>query len=156
MKSSIFSLFLLLFVHISFAQLGFGDEDQNDPVTVRVTEETKGDTVWIKVCFDIQKDWIIYDSVIGGSGPIPLELEVTANGNLTAASRVKPKLKKKHDEVFGVDILYLEKEGCYLFPYIVKGSGKKSVQVSYTFMSCNMTTGVCLPPISDMVRLNLN
>lgn len=156
MRYHIVTLLFLIFSSSSFAQLGFGDEEQEDPVNVRITQERIGDTVWVKVCFDIQKDWMLYDSVIGGSGPIPLELEVTPFGNLKALTIQKPKLKKKYDEVFGVDILYIEDTGCYKFPYLVTGSGKISFEVAYTFMSCNMVTGVCLPPTSDVVRLNSN
>jgi len=112
--------------------------------TVSFTEDKNN--IEISITLAIDSSWIVYDSIAGEDGPIPFS--ILLEGQPIGVENVeKPKVYKKHDELFEMDLYYLKG----VVTYVVKFSKKEVSSTgvlngSYEFMSCNLTSGVCLPP----------
>lgn len=152
----------LLSVLISFSSLvskaqSFLDEEKT-PVKTKVSQLDNTDgSKTIKICFEVEEGWMVYDSLIGGEGPIPLTIEIEEKTNLKELKKIKPKLKKKHDEVFEIDIMYFNSDVCYQIIANPIAEGKPiKITISYQYMCCNLITGVCLPPVYKTTALVWN
>jgi hypothetical protein len=118
------------------------------PVEVKQSTVEKGDSVILKVDFKVSDNWMVYDSIIGEGGPIPLTYDLSTLTNLTLLKVIKPEqLHKKHDDIFEVDMLYFQEDVTYQFVFV---KTKKSEAYSFSgfleYMCCNLTSGVCLAP----------
>ena len=138
---NIISIFLLF---IAFVSKGQGDLD---PVKISSSSKISGDTLTVEIKFTVQDDWMVYDSLAGEVGPIPLSVshEGVVGGDFISVK--KPALKHKFDDIFEVDLWYFTKEASYEFMYKLANVGSgASGNISLEYMSCNLTSGVCLPP----------
>ena len=90
---------------------------------------------------------MVYDSLGGEQGPIPLSFNNEAVLNLKLIQIKKPKTKHKYDDIFEIDLWYFTNNVTYELDFLILDP---SVPVSGTilleYMSCNLTSGVCLPP----------
>lgn len=120
-----------------------------DPVKIESSTSVSGDTLTIMVEFSIEENWMVYDSLGGEVGPIPISFDHNAILNLEFISIKKPKTKHKYDDIFEVDLWYFTNKASYELSYIITDSNLPYLGVvSLEFMSCNLTNGVCLPPKS--------
>ena len=143
MKNSLFLLVIsILSVNFSFA------EEEFLPVSVEQAIAEKGDTVILSVTFNVSDNWMVYDSIIGVGGPIPLTFNLRTLSNLSLIKKIKPAhLYKKYDDIFEVDMLYFKENVTYQFIFIKTNSAEAySFLGSFEYMCCNLTSGVCLAP----------
>ena len=143
MKNSLFLLVIsILSVNFSFA------EEEFLPVSVEQAIAEKGDTVILSVTFNVSDNWMVYDSIIGDGGPIPLTFNLRTLSNLSLIKIIKPAhLYKKYDDIFEVDMLYFKENVTYQFIFIKTNSAEAySFLGSFEYMCCNLTSGVCLAP----------
>ena len=137
----------LLFVSIISITSSFATEEVL-PVEVKQTLIEKGDSVILKISFAVSDNWMVYDSIIGEGGPIPLTFDLNILSNVSLLKISKPAhLHKKHDDIFEVDMLYFKEDVTYEFIFLKeKKSEPYSFLGSFEFMCCNLTSGVCLAP----------
>lgn len=123
-------------------------QGQNDnPVSIRHKLSSKSDTLILAVEFKVDSNWMVYDSIAGEVGPIPISFDFVNQTNLKLIKQVKPKLREKHDEIFDVDLWYFKNIATYQFYFVKVNVGEPySIILMTEYMSCNLTTGICLPP----------
>ena len=120
---------------------------QDDVVTNAVSYQQTGDRLEMTITLDIKSQWIVYDSIAGKDGPIPFSLSLAEDPAIKILGVKKPKRQKKYDDLFEMDIYYFKDQAQYVFSFQnVSGQVGKKVTGSFEFMSCNLTSGVCLPP----------
>jgi hypothetical protein len=141
MKNLFFlSIFILNFISIN-------GQNQKEPVEIESLISISGDTLKLEINFIVQQDWMVYDSLGGNQGPIPLSFNNQEILNLELIELVKPKTKHKYDDIFEVDLWYFTNRVSYKLYYkIVDLEIPISGTVLLEYMSCNLTSGVCLPP----------
>jgi hypothetical protein len=141
MKNLFFlSIFILNFISIN-------GQNQKEPVEIKSLTSISGDTLKLEINFIVQQDWMVYDSLGGDQGPIPLSFNNQEILNLELIELVKPKTKHKYDDIFEVDLWYFTNRVSYKLYYkIVDSEIPISGTVLLEYMSCNLTSGVCLPP----------
>ena len=141
MKSIITTLLLLVFISAK------AQNHKQEPVKIESKTLISGDTLTLKIDFDVQEDWMVYDSLADERGPIPLSFNNDAILNLELIKINKPKTKHKYDDIFEVDLWYFTNSVSYELCFKILNS---DIPVSGTilleYMSCNLTSGVCLPP----------
>lgn len=136
---------LLFFLAISFATFSMAQSDSS--VVTKVVVEEKGDSVILKAQFDVSENWMVYDSIIGEGGPVPLSFAFTTMTNLKLVSVTKPHLHKKHDEIFEVDMLYFKENVEYVYVFKkVNSTENSTLGGTFEYMCCNLVSGVCLAP----------
>jgi len=131
----------------------FADEEIV-PVETEQYFTENGDSVFLKINFTLSENWMVYDSIMGDGGPIPLTFDFSKLNNLVLVKIIKPEhLHKKYDEIFEVDMLYFKENVSYQFVF-VKVDNNKSYNIagSFEYMCCNLTSGVCLAP--RIIELN--
>lgn len=148
-----FMFFLALqvaFIHIGFAQSQFGIQEQ--PTVVNSTTKlVKNDTLFqLEVKLQIDSNWIVYDSIAGEDGPIPFTVLFSELKNVKVVGVDKGSQKKKFDEVFDIDIYFFENQTVYtIFLQQIDPRLPCSVSGSFEYMCCNLSSGVCLPPVNN-------
>ena len=151
MKNNLFLLVIsILSINFSFAEKEF------QPVSIEQVIAEKGDTVILSVVFNVSDNWMVYDSIIGDGGPIPLTFDLSTLSNLSLIKVIKPAhLHKKYDDIFEVDMLYFKENVTYEFILLKTNTAEAySFLGSFEYMCCNLTSGVCLPP--RIVDINSN
>ena len=141
MKSIITTLLLFVFISAN------AQNQKQEPVKIESKTLISGDTLTLKIDFNVQEDWMVYDSLADERGPIPLSFNNDAILNLELIKINKPKTKHKYDDIFEVDLWYFTNSVSYELCFKILNS---DIPVSGTilleYMSCNLTSGVCLPP----------
>ncbi|MDC1188275.1 protein-disulfide reductase DsbD family protein [Flavobacteriales bacterium] len=137
---------ILLFICLCLTS-GLLQAQAESPVTVAQSKMIKGDTLQLTIDFIVDNDWMVYDSVSSDLGPIPLTFNFDGIQNLTYLNVEKPHLKTKYDDIFEVDLWYFKDTVSYVFNF-KKGEAllESKILGSFEFMSCNLISGVCLPP----------
>lgn len=121
--------------------------EQQSPVKTESSITKSGDTLTILINLTVEDNWMVYDSLAGDVGPIPISFDHELLQNLELISLKKPKTKHKFDNIFEVDLWYFTHKATYELQYkIVNSSMAPLGSLSMEFMSCNLTSGVCLPP----------
>ncbi|MAW66100.1 MAG: hypothetical protein CMD18_07900 [Flavobacteriales bacterium] len=141
MKKLIFlSICILNFISTS-------GQNQKEPVEIEYLTSISGDTLKLEINFIVKDDWMVYDSLGGDQGPIPLSFNNQEILNLEFIEVIKPKTKHKYDDIFEVDLWYFTDHVSYeLYYKIADPNTPISGTVLLEYMSCNLTSGVCLPP----------
>lgn len=122
-------------------------QNQKEPVEIVSLTSISGDTLQLEINFILQEDWMVYDSLGGDQGPIPLSFNSGEVLNLELIEVVKPKTKHKYDDLFEIDLWYFTDKVSYQLRYkILDLNIPISGTVLLEYMSCNLTSGVCLPP----------
>lgn len=137
----IIKVFAVLLISTSvFAQ------GNQEPVKIVASTSISIDTITIVLDFKVADDWIVYDSLGGDVGPIPLSFNFDGLNGLELIGINKPKTKHKFDDIFEVNLWYFRKEAQYELKFKVTSSDTYYGSVSAEYMSCNLNSGVCLPP----------
>lgn len=140
-------LIFLMFVGgmLSTANAQFGNVDT--VVQVSAVDSVNANNVIVTIELEAEKDWMVYDSIAGEDGPIPISISPVLSENLVLSSVKKPKLKDKLDDIFEVQIFYFEGKVSYqlLFSKVDASKGY-SLNLELTYMACNLASGVCMPP----------
>ena len=139
---NLFAIYLIvLTASFSFAQ-------NNEVVHDKVSFTQDSLNVVMSITLAIDSSWIVYDSIAGENGPIPFSIVFEESSVVTPDQVKKPKLYKKYDELFEMDIYYLKGNVTYVITFSKKTANSTGLlSGSYEFMSCNLTSGVCLPPV---------
>jgi thiol:disulfide interchange protein DsbD len=120
---------------------------KNQPVKIDSEISIFRDTLTLKIDFSVQDDWMVYDSLGGEEGPIPISFNNSSILNLEFIKVTKPKTKHKYDDIFEVDLWYFTNAVTYELSYkIINLKVPVSGTVLLEYMSCNLISGVCLPP----------
>jgi len=147
-------LFFLLIFIISF--ISSSGQNQKEPVEIKYLTTVSGDTLKLEINFIVKDDWMVYDSLGGDQGPIPLSFNNQEILNLDLIGVVKPQTKYKYDDIFEVDLWYFTDHVSYTLYYkITDLETPISGTVLLEYMSCNLTSGVCLPPKIVDLRLTM-
>ena len=143
---------ILLFICFGLTS-GLLQAQAESPVTVAQSKMIKGDTLQLTIDFIVDNDWMVYDSVSSDLGPIPLTFSFDGIQNLTYLNVEKPYLKTKYDDIFEVDLWYFKDTVSYVFNFKkVDALLESKIDGSFEFMSCNLISGICLPPkIIDVI-----
>ncbi|MFT6716609.1 MAG: hypothetical protein ACJA0Q_001253 [Saprospiraceae bacterium] len=140
MKKRFITCLLIITSVLSFAQ-------DSEVVHHQVSFTQDSAHVVMTITLAIDSSWIVYDSIAGEDGPIPFSILLEDPSIATIESIIKPKRHKKHDELFEMDIYYLKGTVRYVIKFsknVVNSTGL--LAGSYELMSCNLSSGVCLPP----------
>lgn len=143
---------ILLFICFGLTS-GLLQAQAESPVTVAQSKMIKGDTLQLTIDFIVDNDWMVYDSVSSELGPIPLTFSFDGIQNLTYLNVEKPYLKTKYDDIFEVDLWYFKDTVSYVFNFKkIDALLESKIDGSFEFMSCNLISGICLPPkIIDVI-----
>ncbi len=92
----------------------------------------------------IDNGWHIYSQHVEEGGPIKTSFTFSPSKDYALVGKpAEPKPKTKHEDVFGMDVAYFDKE--VVFQQKVKlNKGSTTVKGSVEFMACDATQ--CLPP----------
>ncbi|MFT6746771.1 MAG: hypothetical protein ACJAZ2_001115 [Glaciecola sp.] len=139
---NLFTLCLFVFT----ASFSFGQNNEVVHDEVSFTQDSLH--VVMSITLDIDSSWIVYDSIAGENGPIPFSISFEESSVVILTQVNKPKLYKKYDDLFEMDIYYLKGTVTYVVTFSKKEVNSAGLlSGSYEFMSCNLTSGVCLPPV---------
>lgn len=94
----------------------------------------------------VAEPWKIYSQQTPDGGPLPTVFTFTKNPLITLDGKVKEvgDMKKAHEEVFGVDVLYYKGKVDFVQVVKLKTSAKTRLTGSLEYMACNEEQ--CLPP----------
>lgn len=138
---------ILLFLILTNWSFGQAFSPEEEVVNASAAFRSDSSSSWIEVILQVDSGWIVYDSVSTQDGPLPLKIQIQEQQNISIKQIVKPSLKQKHDDVFECDIYYFTGEKKYKI-LVEKGNKTQpsSVLLTLECMSCNLGSGVCLPP----------
>ncbi|WP_188504607.1 protein-disulfide reductase DsbD N-terminal domain-containing protein [Parapedobacter pyrenivorans] len=92
----------------------------------------------------IDKGWHIYSQNIEEGGPIKTSFTFSPSNEYALIGKpAEPKPKSKHEEVFGMDVSYFDKEVVFQQKIKLK-KGSTTVKGAVEFMACDANQ--CLPP----------
>lgn len=98
--------------------------------------------VFLKASID--NGWNIYSQHVGEGGPVKTTINFTPSNEYTLVGKTaEPKPKVKHEEVFGMDVAYFDKEVVFQQKIKLK-KGATTVKGAVEFMACDANQ--CLPP----------
>lgn len=142
-------IFLLVFI-TSFSGFSQGMYDGKKVVKTKseIIKDSTSINLWVS--FDAEANWMIYDSIAGGEGPIPVSINFTKLENVKIINRVSPDTEFKHDELFDVDIYYFTRVASYNIEFQkIDAKQPYKIQGNFEYMACNLISGVCLPPYTQ-------
>lgn len=119
MKKVVSIALLLLTVLVS----ANAQNQQQGPVKIESKTLISGDTLTLKIDFNVQEDWMVYDSLADDRGPIPLSFNNDAVLNMELIKINKPKTKHKYDDIFEVDLWYFTNKVSYELCFIGDQTG---------------------------------
>jgi len=98
--------------------------------------------VFMKATMD--SGWHIYSQHVEEGGPIKTSFAFAPSTDYTLVGKpAEPKAKTKHEEVFGMDVAYFDKEVVFQQKIKLK-KGATTVKGTVEFMACDANQ--CLPP----------
>lgn len=139
---------LVLFILIAGftqAQNSFGNEITIEPVKINHTTKISGDSIFVYINFEVEDNWMVYDSLDGEVGPIPISISTEGSTGATMQKIIKPELKQKFDDIFEVNLWYFQHSATYELIFTAN-EPTAVINISGEYMACNLTSGVCLPP----------
>ncbi len=143
---SIFSFILIQSVSAQISETTQTTDVNTEVVQASVVFEKDSSAVNLYIEFLVEEGWIVYDS-IQGEGPIPLSITSLVVENVEVVRVKKPKLKSKFDDVFEVSLNYFSETVVYKVEYrIIDPLKPIKIKGEFEFMSCNLTSGMCLSP----------
>lgn len=99
----------------------------------------------------IDEGWTIYSQHLEEGGPVKTTISFAPSADYALVGKTaEPKPKVKHEEVFGMDVAYFDKEVVFQQKVKLK-KGATSVKGTVEFMACDAHQ--CLPP--DEVPFNV-
>ena len=149
MKKTVFLLVFGFMSIICFSQI-------KDPVKWSFSAKKIDATTYeIHLTATIETGWHIYSQNTPTGGPIPTAIEFTKNPLITLQGAAKEvgKLEKRHEELFGVDVMQFSDKVDFVQTIKLKNKVKTSVMGTVEFMVCNDTE--CLPPARKQFSITL-
>ena len=145
MKKRLLTLIFTLFVGAfsAFAQI-------SDPTSWTFSREKTGDNEYtLTFKATIQPGWTVYSINTPEGGPMPtsITIEEIGKGVELVGKPEESEPHKKHDDVFGVDVLYFTDTYTVKQKIKVTDSGITSVNGSVEFQACQ--EGACVPGTKD-------
>ncbi len=140
MKKSILSVLTVLITLGCFAQL-------KSPVAWSFTsKKLSGNKYELKMSASVGNGWHIYSQKTPIGGPEPTQFTFSPNAlvNNTGTPKEVGKMVKKHDDSFGIDVMYYSNKVDFVQTVTVKGAIKTNVSGKVYFMVCDDSK--CLPP----------
>lgn len=100
----------------------------------------------VHITATIESGWSTYSQTTPDGGPLPTAITFSKNPLLELKDKVKEvgTMKKKHEEVFGVDVHYYKEKVDFVQVVKVKNNVKTSINGKVEFMVCDDEQ--CLPP----------
>jgi hypothetical protein len=112
-------------------------------------------TFEVHMTASISGEYHMYAQNAGVEGPLPTVFKFTTNPLAIADGKVKEvgKVVKKHEEVWGGDVMYYEKSVDFVQVVRLKGNIKTNLAGTVEFMVCNESQ--CLPPSTVDFKVNI-
>lgn len=119
-------------------------------------KKTATGTYEVHFMVDVNNPWHTYSQFTPDGGPVPTKFSFTKNPLYTLVGKVKENgdLKKKHEDVFGVDVEYFNGKVDFVQVVKVKGNAKTNFSGSVEFMVCNDKQ--CLAPATENFSIALD
>ncbi len=139
---------LLFWVHNVFAQ--------TDPVQWNNSiKKIDANTYEIHLTATVQGPWHLYSQHTPTGGPVPTTVAFTKNPVMIIEGDVKEKgdLIKKHEEVFGIDVMYYNSRVDFVQLVKTRGKVKTNCNGTIRYMVCNDKE--CLSPKTVPFQINL-
>ena len=94
----------------------------------------------------VQSPWHIYSQTTPDGGPLPTKITYSKNPLITieGAAKESGKVITKHEEVFGVDVIYFDGNVIFTQTVKLKTNAKTNLSGRFEYMVCN--DAQCLPP----------
>ncbi|HEY8388172.1 MAG TPA: protein-disulfide reductase DsbD domain-containing protein [Parasegetibacter sp.] len=143
----------LLLVTIAFGVFA----QAQSPVSWSFSSKKLKDGVYeVHFTASVQNGWTIYSQTTPDGGPLPTSFKFVKNPLLTLDGKVQepPTMKKKHEEVFGVDVHYFTDRVDFVQIVKVKGKAKTKLTGTLEYMACDNEQ--CLPPAEVEFSIPLN
>lgn len=147
MKKWLFSLGLL------WSVCGFS---QTNPVQWNNSvKKIDANTYEIHLMATVQSPWHIYSQNTPEGGPVPTEIIFAKNPmlNFEGPAAEKGNLVKKHEEVFGIDVMYFDGKVDFVQKVKLKAKVKTNISGTVKYMVCNDRE--CLAPKTIPFQLEL-
>ncbi len=129
---------------------------QGDPVQWSNTiKKINANTYEIHLTATVQNPWHLYSQHTPAGGPVPTSVSFTKNPLLVPDGGVQEKgdLVKKHEEVFGIDVMYFNTKVDFVQKVTAKAKVKTNVSGRCKYMVCNDRE--CLPPKTVSFQLSI-
>ncbi|MEP6582763.1 MAG: protein-disulfide reductase DsbD domain-containing protein [Ginsengibacter sp.] len=149
MKKIYFLISLIFFAVTMQAQI-------LNPVSWTVTsKKIKDKTYEVHLTASLNKGWHIYSQSTPEGGPIPTSVNFTKNPLFDLDGKIKEsgKMEKRHEEIFGVDVMQFSDKVEYVQILKLKAPVKTSANISVEYMVCNDKQ--CLPPVTKKFSVAL-
>ena len=135
-------LFLMLFSRMLLAQA----QEVNPVVWLFSANKIADKTYEVHLKATVQCPWTIYSQTTPEGGSLTTMIRFHKNPLVSFTGKPKEvgQLKKKHDDVFEVNVHYYKNSVEFVQVGKIKGSAKTAVSGTVEFMPCNEEQ--CLPP----------
>lgn len=125
---------------------------------VRWTVKTKkldSKTCEVSIQAAIEEPWHIYSQTTPDAGPLPTKVVFKSNPLVELVGNVKEVglIRKTYEEVFGIDVKYIEEKAEYVQLIRLKKPVKTNLSVRIEYMAC--TDNKCLPPDEAIFNIAL-
>lgn len=112
-------------------------------------------TYEVRMTANLDAGWHIYSQNTPDGGPVPTSISFTQNPltNLQGKAKEVGKIEKRHEELFGVDVMQYSTTVDFVQTVKLKGNVKTSVAGTIEFMTCN--DHECLPPTTQSFSIPL-
>ncbi|HET6996765.1 MAG TPA: protein-disulfide reductase DsbD domain-containing protein [Chitinophagaceae bacterium] len=146
-------ILLLLFVSASGAANLFAQ----NPVSWQFTSKKIADKTYeLKMVATVASPWHMYSQNTPEGGPVPTKISFNKNplAVTDGVAKESGKIITKHEEVFGIDVIYFDGTANFTQVIKLKANAKTRITGKIEFMVCNDTE--CLPPREIPFSVDLN
>lgn len=126
------------------------------PVNWSFSSKKVGDKLYeVQLLAEVEEPWHIYSQFTPPGGALPTSIHVNKNPLILLQGGIKEsgKLKKKYEEVFGMDVKYFEGNVTFTQLVKLKAAVKTNLSGNLEFMVCNEHE--CLPPKTILFNIPL-
>ncbi|MBN8836342.1 MAG: hypothetical protein J0I09_03730 [Sphingobacteriia bacterium] len=103
----------------------------------------------------IDNNWHIYSQQTPEGGPVPTTIKFNKNPLVIAGGKIKEngKMIMKHEDVFGIDVMYYADSADFVQVVQLKASAKTNVSGIIEYMVCN--DHECMPPRTEKFNVKI-
>jgi len=115
-----------------------------------------GDKLYeVQLTAEVEEPWHIYSQFTPPGGALPTSIKVNKNPLVLLQGGIKEsgKMKKKYEEVFGMEVKYFEGNVTFTQLVKLKANVKTNLSGNLEFMVCNEEE--CLPPKTILFNIPL-
>ena len=149
MRKAMLLAILALISTFSFAQV-------KQPVKWNFSsKKIDASTYEVHMTATLESGWHIYSQNTPDGGPVPTSISFTQNPltNLQGKAKEVGKMEKRHEELFGVDVMQFSTTVDFVQTVKLKGNVKTNLAGNIEFMTCN--DHECLPPTTQAFSIPL-